>query len=104
MAANPKAEVFLNEFEAAYAALFSRTVAGLEVEIAIWTATTRATVGYFSKPCILMPDGADIEIFYAAITERETTLNERGPSDGSLRMETETIFETFPRQPPNIAF
>ena len=43
MAATPTAEAFRQAFEAAYVALFSRTVAGLAIEIAIWTAkaTTR---------------------------------------------------------------
>ena len=43
MATAPKAEDFQEAFETAYAALFARTVAGLAIEIAIWTAkaTTR---------------------------------------------------------------
>ena len=43
IADQPEAAVFLKAFEEAYSKLFSRTVAGLEVEIVIWTAqaTTR---------------------------------------------------------------
>ena len=38
MAADPTAQRFLAAFEAAYAALFARTVAGLAVEIVLWSA------------------------------------------------------------------
>lgn len=43
MADSPDAQTYLSAFEEAYSALFSRTVEGLAVEIAIWTAkaTTR---------------------------------------------------------------
>jgi N-methylhydantoinase A/oxoprolinase/acetone carboxylase beta subunit len=53
-AASPDAACFLASFEAAYTALFGRTVAGLEAEITVWAANATTAV---PPPATVQPPG-----------------------------------------------
>ncbi|RYH03546.1 hydantoinase/oxoprolinase family protein [Salipiger sp. IMCC34102] len=56
----PDAATYLARFEAAYAALFGRTVQGMEVEITVWSVNA-ATPGPPVAPLDPLPDGADMQ-------------------------------------------
>ena len=72
MAASPDATTFQTAFESAYAALFSRTVEGLAIEIAIWTA--KAT----TRPA--QPDKVKVQ----GMTEAAKTIADRRIFDPAL--------------------